>query len=169
MPVVYPQYRIRRQRQQGVPTLQSSRCHNTASCDTAKTMEINLDIKAFVSAAVLVYLIYRYAIYPAFISPLSKIPAAHWSARVSPAWILYMRYCFRENRTVHAAHQKYGDVVRLGPNELSVNCVDDGIRTIYAGGFEKHRWYTNLFSNYDGYDLLTLKCLGFRDLPMTAC
>lgn len=46
----------------------------------------------------------------------------------------------QNNRTVHAAHQKHGPIVRLGPNELSVNCVDGGIRTIYAGGFEKHDW-----------------------------
>ena len=46
----------------------------------------------------------------------------------------------QNNRTVHAAHLKYGPVVRLAPYELSVNCVDAGIRTIYAGGFEKHDW-----------------------------
>lgn len=54
--------------------------------------------------------------------------------------------------SIFAAHQKYGSIVRLGPNELSVNCVDNGIKTIYGGGFEKSHWYTNLFLNY-GYIL----------------
>jgi hypothetical protein len=40
--------------------------------------------------------------------------------------------------------------VRLAPNEVSINCVDGGIRTVYAGGFEKHEWYPNLFPAY-GY------------------
>ena len=111
-----------------------------------------LEIRLLAATILVSYLIYRYMIYTAFISPLSKIPAAHWSARISPLWILSKRYAFKENRTIHAAHQKYGSVVRLGPNELSVNCVDDGIRTIYAGGFEKHQWYPDLFKNYDGYD-----------------
>lgn len=94
-------------------------------------------------------LIYRYIIHSAFISSLSKIPAAHWSARISPLWILWKRYSFQECRAIHAAHQSHGDVVRLGPNELSVNCVDNGMRSIYAGGYEKHRWY-DLFASYDG-------------------
>lgn len=115
-------------------------------------MEKFLDLKGLITSLSLAYLVYRYLIYPAFISPLSKIPAAHWTARVSPAWILWKRYSFQADRTIHAAHKRYGTVVRLGPNELSVNCVDDGIRTIYAGGFEKHQWYPNLFTNYDGYD-----------------
>ena len=38
-------------------------------------------------------------------------------------------------------------MVRLGPNEISVNCVDGGIRTIYGGGYEKGDWYA-VFNNY---------------------
>lgn len=83
---------------------------------------------------------YQFILYPAFLSPLAKIPNAHPTAPYSAAWILWKRYRWKNNRTVHAAHQKYGPLVRLAPNELSVNCVDGGIRTIYAGGFEKHDW-----------------------------
>lgn len=32
-------------------------------------------------------------------------------------------------------------MVRLAPNELSVNLVDGGIRTIYSGSFPKPYWY----------------------------
>ncbi len=99
------------------------------------------------------YVIYKYIIHPAFISPLSKIPNAHPTSPFSPLWILIKRFAQQENRTIHAAHVKYGDIVRLGPNEISVNCVDDGIRTIYTGGFEKWPWY-NQFDNF-----------GYRKLP----
>jgi hypothetical protein len=47
---------------------------------------------------------------------------------------------------VHAAHLKHGSVVRLAPNELSMNDIG-GLRTVYAGGFEKGQWYS-IFDNY---------------------
>jgi hypothetical protein len=95
----------------------------------------------------IVTLIYKFVIYPAFISPLQQIPSAHWSAPFSSTWILWIRYTNRENREVHAAHLENGPVVRLGPNEISVNTVDGGLRTIYGGGFEKGDWYS-IFDNY---------------------
>lgn len=93
------------------------------------------------------FIIYNYLIYPAFISPLSKIPAAHVTASWSPLWILWVRYTRVEVQTIHKAHLKHGPIVRLGPNEVSVNCVDGGLRTVYAGGFEKWSFYDQ-FDNY---------------------
>ncbi|KKY23470.1 putative cytochrome p450 monooxygenase [Phaeomoniella chlamydospora] len=52
------------------------------------------------------------------------------------------------NRAIHAAHERCGPIVRLGPTELSINCVDEGIRTVYSGSFEKHDWYPRQFPNY---------------------
>lgn len=106
-----------------------------------------LPVASIAILCVLSYVIYKYIIYPAFISPLSKIPNAHPLSPFSPLWILWKRFCKEENRTIHAAHVKHGDIVRLGPNEISVNCVDDGIRTIYTGGFEKWPWYDQ-FDNF---------------------
>lgn len=80
--------------------------------------------------AAILYAIYRLVIVPAFISPLSNIPAAHPTASFSPAWILWTRWCSRENATVLAAHERCGPLIRLGPNEISVNCVNGGIRTV---------------------------------------
>lgn len=96
----------------------------------------------------LVLLSYQYLIYPAFLSPLAKIPNAHWTCSFSSLWILYQRFRCRNNQITFAAHKAHGPIVRLGPRELSVNCVDGGIRTIYAGGFEKHEWYPNQFPSY---------------------
>ncbi|KAG0648857.1 Cytochrome P450 [Hyphodiscus hymeniophilus] len=90
--------------------------------------------------------VYRFFIYPTFISPLSKIPNAHWTAPFSPLWILWTRYSSRENRVLHAAHLKLGPIVRVAPNEISINDVA-GLRTVYAGGFEKGEWYS-IFDNY---------------------
>lgn len=107
-----------------------------------------LIIPAFLGFAF--FFVLKYLLYPIFISPLAKIPNAHFTSGISPAWILWKRYRGLETRTIHAAHRRLGSIVRLAPNELSVNCVDGGIRTVYGGGFDKPEWYSYLFSNY-GY------------------
>lgn len=97
--------------------------------------------------ALLLIILYKNIIYPAFVSPLAKVPNAHWSAPFSSAWILWIRFKSRGNRTIHAAHEKHGPIVRLAPSELSINCVDAGIKTVYTGGFEKHEWYPRVFAS----------------------
>jgi hypothetical protein len=89
---------------------------------------------------------YRFFLYPAVLSPLAKIPLAHWSCAISPLWILLARKNREENRILHAVHHKHGPVVRVAPNALSVDGVE-GLRTIYQGGFEKWKWYSE-FNNY---------------------
>lgn len=94
------------------------------------------------------FALYKGLIYPVFLSPLAKIPNAHWTAPISPAWILWTRLRGRNNRTIHAAHERLGPIVRLAPSEISVNCVDGGIKTVYTGGFEKHEWYPRVFGSF---------------------
>jgi len=96
--------------------------------------------------------IFKFIINPIFFSPLSKVPNAHWTSPFAPAWILWIRFYSKENRTLHAAHLKYGPVLRVAPNELSVNDISS-VRTVYTGGFEKGQWYS-IFDNY-GYVLNT--------------
>jgi hypothetical protein len=89
---------------------------------------------------------YKFVLYPAFLSPLSEVPNAHWSCSVSPIWILWARYRNRENRTLHDAHKAHGSIVRLSPSEVSINNME-AVKTVYHGGFDKHQWYS-VFHNY---------------------
>ncbi|KAH8663873.1 cytochrome P450 family protein [Ilyonectria robusta] len=98
------------------------------------------------ACAVVVYLIYQYALYPVFVSPLRKLPAAHWTCHFCSLWILLARKNKQENNSLFKAHLEYGPVVRIGPNEVSADGVE-AIRAIYQGGFEKGFWYT-IFDNY---------------------
>ena len=107
---------------------------------------VTVSIAALAVLGILV--VFKYIVYPCFISPLASVPNAHFTAPFSPLWILWARFKERPNRTIHAAHLKHGPIVRLGPSEVSVNCVDGGIRTIYAGGWEKHEWYPRQFENF---------------------
>ena len=105
---------------------------------------------AITSVCALTVFLYKFLLQPALFSPLSQIPSAHFTASFCPGWILWVRFRCKENQTIYAAHRKHGPIIRLGPNEISVNCVDDGIRTVFGGGFEKAQWYSNLFTNYHG-------------------
>lgn len=110
-------------------------------------MGVFLSIPVLGSTVLCLLTIYSFIIHPVYLSPLAKIPNAHFTCSVSSAWILWTRYKRRENKTVLAAHQRYGPVVRLGPKEISVCGINGGLRTVYGGGFEKKDWYQP-FVNY---------------------
>lgn len=98
-----------------------------------------------------VWIAYTFVLYPFFLSPLRSIPRAHWSTPfpyIGSLWILHQRARSRNNTVTAEAHRLHGPLVRLGHNELSVNCYEGGIKTIYAGGFEKHEWYPRQFANF---------------------
>ena len=100
-------------------------------------------------AGAVVWGIYTAIIFPLFLHPLRHIPSAHWSVPLfGDCWILYQRWWSRNNAVTFTAHQQHGEVVRMGRNELAVNCVDNGIKTIYGQGWEKHIWYPNQFAGY---------------------
>lgn len=99
-----------------------------------------MNISLLAIAILLVLVFYKYFLHSLLLSPLSKIPNAHSTSPFSPFWILWVRYTRVENRVVHDAHQRLGPVIRLGPNEISVNQVNGGIRTVYSGGFDKPEW-----------------------------
>lgn len=84
-------------------------------------------------------------------SSLSKIPAAHWSARFSPIWILWKRYTGKELHTLVDAHQKHGSIVLVGPQDLSVSCYQDGIRRVYDSGYPKPAPFYSMFNYYRYY------------------
>ena len=83
----------------------------------------------------------------AYFSPLSAVPSAHFTAPVSSLWITLTRFRGIESRRRHEAHQRLGPVIRLGPTELGVSCIDDGVKTISGGRFDKDP-RSDTFLNY---------------------
>ncbi|KAI9371521.1 cytochrome P450 [Aspergillus egyptiacus] len=118
-------------------------------------MELPLSTTVIAVAAG-IFLLYKTLVYPALLSPLSKIPNAHWTAPISSAWILWKRFQGQNNRTIHAAHERLGTIVRLGPSEISINCVEGGIKSVYTGGFEKHDWYPRVFGSFGTVSMFTM-------------
>ncbi|KAE8396606.1 cytochrome P450 [Aspergillus alliaceus] len=113
-------------------------------------------IVAISAIALAIALCYKCIIYPTFLSPLSKIPNAHWSVPISPVWMLWKRFRSQNNRTIHAAHARLGPIVRLSPSEISINCVEGGIKSVYTGGYEKHEWYPRVFGSLGTVSMFTM-------------
>lgn len=93
-----------------------------------------------------VTLLYKFILHPVFLSPLARIPTAHWSCSLSSSWMLWARFRNRENETLFEAHRRHGPVVRVAPSEVSINNMET-VKTVYGGGFDKHEWYA-IFNNF---------------------
>ncbi|ORY05166.1 cytochrome P450 [Clohesyomyces aquaticus] len=98
------------------------------------------------------FVVYRFIIFPLFVSPLRHIPTAHPTARLSSLWLLYLRRGDRQALSlISSAHRKSGDVVLLAPNEVSVASLE-GVKKVYIekGGFAKTKWFADLFITFGG-------------------
>ncbi|KAJ5669200.1 hypothetical protein N7462_010270 [Penicillium macrosclerotiorum] len=79
-------------------------------------------------------------------SSLNDIPNAHFSVPYTRLWLLSLRWRNMEHRTRIHLHRRLGPVIRIGPHDVSVNCIDDGVRTIYSSKFDKDvTFYHELF------------------------
>ena len=74
-------------------------------------------------------------------SPLNAIPNAHFTAPVSRLWLLWTKATGKEFSACLEAHRQLGPVIRIGPNELSINCIKDGVQTVYGGNWDKSSMY----------------------------
>jgi hypothetical protein len=58
-----------------------------------------------------------YVIYQCFFSPLAKYPGPFW-AKVTKLYRAYLSLRGHAHRDFIALHKKYGNIVRVAPNEL---------------------------------------------------
>lgn len=93
------------------------------------------------------WLAYRLLAALNILSPLSRLPAAHWSAHNSSRWLRQACTDVGELKTLYNAHHTHGSIVRIAPNEVSV-ISEEGLRKIYVGGLDKSDWYEQVFRVY---------------------
>ena len=62
----------------------------------------------------------------------------------------------QEANAVHDAHTRFGPVIRLGPNEISVNDVSGGLKPIYEGRLPKTEFY-QVANSYGEEPMVALK------------
>ncbi|KAF9869991.1 benzoate 4-monooxygenase cytochrome P450 [Colletotrichum karsti] len=88
-------------------------------------------------------------VYGCFFHPIAHIPGP-FLAKFSPLWIMRALHRMRFNSELQALHQRYGPVVRVGPNEVSFASLE-AETAIYAkqedGRFSKDGTFLTLFSD----------------------
>lgn len=83
-------------------------------------------------------------------STLRQIPNAHWSSSFSSIYQLKLKLDSCENRTRLALHRRLGPVVRIAPQELSVNIIEGGVSTIFGlKYFDRSEFYKRAFRQND--------------------
>jgi cytochrome P450 len=98
-----------------------------------------------------------YVVYQRFFSPLAKVPGPFW-ASLTRFWLVKVVRESNYHRVAQQLHAKYGSVVRIAPDEVSVSDLD-GFRKIYGSGsrFPKSSFYgvfqgTRVFDLFAGQD-----------------
>lgn len=109
-----------------------------------------------IAASVCIFsvLLHRYLIEPLLLNPLSRIPGPKSFALTK--WRLALEDLRgTRTRTILRLHQKYGSVVRVGPEEVSFNSVT-ALKTIYGAGsgYDRTKFY-DMFDVYGTKNLFT--------------
>ena len=82
------------------------------------------------------------AVYRAFLHPLAKYPGP-WLAKITELYPLYHSIVGDRHLTFWKLHEKHGNIIRYGPNQLSVNS-STGLKAIYGfkANVKKSTWYS---------------------------
>lgn len=119
---------------------------------------------AFLAVSTAIFLFWKLYVLPFHVSPLKNVPGPYLH-RISTIPAAIAQHQNRWVRTIHDLHQKYGDVVILGPNEVSCNRDLRYINDIYVKNMPKLPFYLhfrnhgndNVFSTLDNAPHLKYK------------
>ncbi|KAE8451562.1 hypothetical protein EG329_003635 [Mollisiaceae sp. DMI_Dod_QoI] len=76
-------------------------------------------------------------------APLSKLPGP-WHSLITDLYLMYKEFTAQRRTYIHGLHNKFGPVVRLGPNEVSFTSLE-ALKEIYqsgGSGYDKTEFYT---------------------------
>ncbi|EXK86379.1 hypothetical protein FOQG_09651 [Fusarium oxysporum f. sp. raphani 54005] len=117
----------------------------------ASSLPILLQTSAAVGFLVLVYIFYY-----RYLHPLAKYPGPPL-ASVTNLWKTYHLWSLHLPHTLVRLHEQYGDVVRVGPNDLSFRN-PDAVNTIYKAGRQLQKT-----AFYDGFTTFNPNLFGTQD------
>ncbi|KAJ5755687.1 hypothetical protein N7533_005230 [Penicillium manginii] len=109
------------------------------------------------AVGILVVYISGYIIYQRFFHPLAKYPGP-FLASLTDLWQVYQFMTLKQPYTLTKLHEKYGSIVRYGPDKLSVTD-EDAVRLIYQTGAR----YMPKTEFYDAYGAAHPNVFGMRD------
>jgi hypothetical protein len=108
------------------------------------------------TSAVAGFLVLGYVVYYRYLHPLAKYPGPPL-ASVTNLWKTYHLWNLHLPHTLVRLHEQYGDVVRVGPNDLSFRN-PDAVNTIYKAGRQLQKT-----SFYDGFTTFNPNLFGTQD------
>ena len=82
-------------------------------------------------------------------SSLAKLPGPHHT-KFTAVWLIYKEFSGSRRLYIHDLHEKYGPVVRLGPNEVSF-ASPEAVKEIYisgGSGYDRTEFY-DLFKQFN--------------------
>ncbi|KAI0074783.1 cytochrome P450 [Panus rudis PR-1116 ss-1] len=95
------------------------------------------------------------AVYRLYFSPLAAVPGP-WYAAVSDLWISTQVLRLEQCRVVQSLFDKYGPIVRIGPNKIAF-CDVTTMRSVYSiHKFDKSTVYKSLLTNNNEHAMTTL-------------
>ncbi|KAL0568776.1 hypothetical protein V5O48_013208 [Marasmius crinis-equi] len=104
---------------------------------------------------VVVYTVFR-AIYNLFLSPLSAIPGP-WYAAISDLWLTFHVVKLEQCKVIDSLFEKYGPVVRVGPNKVVFNDLSTSRNVYSIHKFDKSDYYKSLLTNENDHAMTTLE------------
>ncbi|KAJ5717816.1 hypothetical protein N7488_003462 [Penicillium malachiteum] len=110
----------------------------------------------FFLGSLLLYLI-SYIVYQRFFHPLAKYPGP-FLASLTDLWQMHQFITLQQPYNLTKLHEKYGSVVRYGPDKLSITD-EDSIKSIYQSGAR----YMPKTEFYDAYGAAHPNVFGMRD------
>ncbi|KAF9804687.1 hypothetical protein IEO21_09276 [Rhodonia placenta] len=111
----------------------------------------------FLLAALSTFLVYFAAsvVHQLFFSPLAGLPGP-WYAAISDFWLTTHVVRMQQCRIVQDLFERYGPVVRVGPNKV-VFCNASTMRSVYCvHKFDKSTYYKSLLTNNNDHAMTTL-------------
>lgn len=97
-----------------------------------------------------------YIVYYRVFHPLARYPGPFF-ASLTNLWKLYHQWTLRMPETLRELHERYGEVVRVGPNDLSFNN-PEAVPVIYKGGRSLPKT-----AFYDGFTTFNPNLFGTQD------
>ena len=124
-----------------------STTYTPVSANLFPAVLLNIDLPAFLLLAPSAFILYLCAtcIYRLYFSPLATIPGP-WYAAISDFWLTTHVARLQQCMTVQALFERYGPVVRVGPNKV-VFCDLTTMRSVYCvHKFDKSPFYKALLT-----------------------
>ncbi|KAH7354879.1 cytochrome P450 [Rhexocercosporidium sp. MPI-PUGE-AT-0058] len=117
--------------------------------DSLKLLALGMNIPMVCAVSVSIYILLL-VIYRLYFHPLANYPGPVFG-RMTDWYTVYHAWLANRHTDFHRLHQKYGEIVRVGPNRISVNSIE-GLKAIYGSkaNTQKSKTYS-IVNNYVGY------------------